>query len=97
MPLPNQRPVLVLDLGVHFGAQPRGRDRACVPAEGGVGLRLRDHRQPRAAASFLPRASNAALRSGVRSFFTCFDQRRQGRLGVAGDGEVDLLIAPKSW
>src|ERR1700756_345078 len=38
----DQRPVLILDLVIEFGAQPGRTDRTRIPADGGVRLRLLD-------------------------------------------------------
>ncbi len=64
----DQRPVLVLDLGIDLRAHARGRDRARVPAERGVGLRLLDHGEPcrRRASCRAPRRRTCCRRRSRR-------------------------------
>src|SRR5262249_25758411 len=90
----DERPVLVLDLGIDFRAHTRGGDRARVPAQRRVRLRLLDHGEPRSRellAACVVRGFPALVDEPLHRFGQC----RQRSLAVAGNGEVDFLEARK--
>ena len=85
----DQRPVLVLDLGIDLGAQAAGGDRARIPAHGGVGLRLLRDREPGGGIALAARLEGGLAR-GIDELAHGLGERRQRGLAVAGDGEVDV-------
>ena len=86
----DQRPVLVLDLGIDLGAHARRRDRARVPADGRIGLRLLDHGEMQRG-ELLAARLEGRLAAVVDQALDRFGQRRQRGLAVAGDVEIDIL------
>ncbi len=88
----DQRPILVLDLVVDLHAHAGNRDRARIPAHGRIRAHPLQRRQPQ------PRKLLAARLVGrfaavVEEPLHRFGERRQRRLAVAGDGEVEILVA----
>ena len=85
----DQRPVLAAQLLPELGAEPSHGDRARVPADGGGLAQLLQH-----AGLHLRELLAARLVSGAAAVIELprhrLDERRQGRLAVAGDREIDL-------
>src|ERR1700704_2961409 len=90
----DKRPVLVPDLGIDLRAHARGRDRTRVPADSGVRLRALHHGEPRRAELLAARLVGR-LAAGVDQPLDRLDERRQRGFAVAGNREIDLLVAPK--
>jgi len=90
----DQRPVLVLDLRPHLGAHAPGRDRARIPADGGVRLGLLDHGEP-GLRELLAARLEGRLAALIDQPTDRLGERRQRRLAVAGNREVDILVAPE--
>ena len=88
----DHRPVLVLDLVVDLGAHPRGGDRACIPADRGVGLRLLDHGEMRLGELFAA-VVEGRLAAVVDQALDRLGEHRQRGFAVAGDVEIDVLPA----
>ena len=90
----DERPVLVLDLRPELGAQPRRADRARIPGVAGRHARALCRRAARLGqlrAALLEHAPPIAGRQALDRL----DQRRQRRLAVGGNRQVDLLHPPE--
>jgi len=84
-----ERPVLVLDLRVELRAQPRRRNRARVPAVGRVEARTLEI-GAMGAGELLAARLIGRLLLAVDELPHGLDELRHGRLGVRGDGKIDV-------
>src|SRR5437773_12500175 len=90
----DQRPVFSLDLSVKLRAHARRRDRARVPADGRVRFCLFARRVMRLR-ELLAARLEGGLAARVGESLDLFGQRRQARLAVARDRQVDFVAAPE--
>ncbi len=90
--LGHERPVGVLDLRPQLRAQPRGADRGRVPRVGGRLARLLEQALAIRGQRGAPLAQHAAPIVGQQPSHR-LDERRQRRLGVGGDGQIDFGVA----
>src|SRR5258708_21117062 len=93
----DQRPILVLDLVVEFGAEPGGRDRTGIPADRRVRLRLLD-RGELGRGEFLAAGLEGGFAALVDAALHLLDQDRQAcfptapRLPVRLLADADIMV-----